>query len=223
VEAGTIREETASAALKHPLAVQILTVANECTISPSEFIDRFLRPAPLTEKDRRNALSKVSHHFLVMKDAGMLREVGLRKVRGAVEHFYAGTAPAYFSDDEWAEMSQELRSKISKTMYQGLAARVEDSMLARTFDRRDDRWLAWKVANLDDQGWTELRASLADSYEELERIRRDSEDRIEAAEEVSKHSECEPPEPILATFALLGFESPPMADPPVVGDLLGEG
>jgi hypothetical protein len=182
------------------VSVQILAVANERPISPTRFVDDMLRPRPRTDRDRRNALSKCAYYFRTLEKGGALKIVDTRPRRGAVEHVYAGTARAYFSDEEWAEMPQPLRCKISTTMLQGLIARAEDAMLAHTFDSREDRWLAWTVAKLDERGWSEMITTISANFAELEQIRQDAEARLAETEG----------EAVSATFAVLGFESPPV-------------
>jgi hypothetical protein len=199
VEAGTIRKTTASAALRHPMAIQILVVANDRPVSPSRFVEEFMKPRPATLEEEKRALSHVAYHFRALQKAGCLEIVENIPKRGAVEHVYSGTARAYFSDEEWAELPQAERCKLSTTMLQGLIARAENAMLAHTFDARHDRWLAWTVAKLDERGWSEMTTTLAANYAELERIREESEARLEEVEG----------DPIPATFAMLGFQSPP--------------
>jgi hypothetical protein len=198
VEAGTIRKSTASSALSHPIAIQILVVANDRPVSPSRFVEDFLEPRPEGSDQIKKALSQSSYHFRALEKAGCLEIVENIPRRGAVEHVYSGTSRAYFSDEEWAELPQLTRCKISTTMLQGLIARTESAMLAHTFDARGDRWLAWTAAKLDDRGWAEMTTTLAANFGELERIREESEARLAETEG----------EPIPATFGMLGFESP---------------
>lgn len=99
MEAATARKETASSALRNPISVQILTVANEGSISPRRFVDEALRPRPRSEKERKNALSQCSYYFRTLHKAGALKIVDELPRRGAVEHVYEGTARAYFSDE----------------------------------------------------------------------------------------------------------------------------
>ncbi|MBS1886313.1 MAG: hypothetical protein JSU06_03905 [Actinobacteria bacterium] len=199
MEAGTIRKTTASSALRHPLAIEILVVANEKAISPSRFVEEFLRPRPLGFEEVKRALSNVAYHFRALQGAGCLEVIEQIPRRGTVEHVYVGTARAYFSDEEWAELPQGERCRMSKTMLQGLIARAENAMQAHTFDARDNRWLAWTVAKLDEQGWAEMTETLAANFAELERIREESEVRLAEGEG----------EVIPATFGMLGFQSPP--------------
>jgi hypothetical protein len=204
VEAATPRPTTASAAIKHPTAIQILVVANERSISPARYVEEYLEPRPVGFEEVKKALSHVSYHFRALEKAGCLEIVENIPRRGAVEHVYTGTARAYFSNEEWAEMPVSVRRKISTTMLQGLIARTEAAILTGTFDARDDRWLAWTVAKLDDRGWAEMTTTIAANFAELERIRLESEARLGETGAT----------PIPATFGMLGFESPSSGDQP---------
>jgi hypothetical protein len=44
------------------------------------------------------------------------------------------------------------------------------AMRAGTFDARKDRHLSWKIVNVDEEGWTEIRDHKAESLREIERI-----------------------------------------------------
>lgn len=198
MEAGTIRKTTASSALRHPIAVQVLTAANDQPVSPSRFVEEFMEPHPANQEEFKRALSLVSYHFRALLAAGCLEVVERIPRRGALEHVYSGTARASFEDEEWAELSQAERCKISTTTLQGLIARTESAMLADTFDTRDDRWLAWTAAKLDERGWAEMTTTIAANFAELERIRKEAEARLSETE-----GECIP-----VTFGMLGFESP---------------
>ena len=150
-------------------------------------------------------LSHVGYHCRVLEGAGCLEVVDEQPVRGAsVEHFYSATAEAYFSDEEWASLSYEERTKISKTMWRGFVARGESAQMEGTFDGRTDRWLLWDFQDLDEQGWRELTLSAATFRAEAERIREDSETRISETGA----------ETMQATYGIFAFESPRYAVTP---------
>ncbi|MBS1842940.1 MAG: hypothetical protein JST53_00855 [Actinobacteria bacterium] len=203
MEAGTIRKATASSALRHPMAIQIVVAANDQPVSPSRFVEEVMQPRPADYSEEKRALSHVAYHFRALAKAGCLEVVESIPRRGAVEHVYAGTARATFDTEEWAELPQEERCKISTATLQALIARVENAMLTHTFDSRDDRWLAWTAAKLDERGWAEMTTTIAANFAELERIREESEARLTETEGES----------IPATFAMLGFESPSTTRP----------
>lgn len=190
------RKPTASAALRHPLRVRILEVVNEQDMSPIQFMLRQLAPdVGVSSK----SLSSISYHFRELARLGCIEVARTYSRRGATEHVYAGKARAYFTDEEWAELTQRERCLISRTMYQGLAARAEGAMLAHTFDSRADRHLTWFAMEVDERGWTELMSTLAGTYGEITQIRHDARDRLAASGD----------KVVPVTIGMLGFESPP--------------
>jgi hypothetical protein len=98
--------------------------------------------------------------------------------------------------------------RLSKTMVQGLMARIEGAMMADTFDSRASRHLTWIAMRLDEQGWSEMTTALAAAFGEVEQIRADAEARLDRDGEDGIPSTC----------GILGFPSPPgaQATPPPV-------
>lgn len=186
----------ASAALRHPLRVRILEVVNEQDMSPNQFMLRQL--APDVEISAKT-LSSISYHFRELAKMGCIEVARTHARRGATEHVYTGKARAYFTDEEWAELTQRERCLISRTMYQGLAARAEGAMMAHTFDSRTDRHLTWIAMKVDERGWTELMSTLAGALGDVMQIRHDARDRLAASGE----------KVVPVTVGMLGFESPP--------------
>jgi hypothetical protein len=196
-------EEALSQPISHPVRVRILEVVNEREMSPSEFVNSGLVPTEIAKgRDFNNQLSMVAYHFRGLLKAGCLEIVGERPVRGAVEHIYRGKAIAYFTDAQWAAIPLDQRAAISRTVYQGLVARVESAMHTETFDSQIDRTLAWTPLLLDERGWAELHTALAACFGEVEQIKVDARKRVEKS--------GEPGMP--ATFAILGFESPAVGE-----------
>jgi hypothetical protein len=193
-----VGKSTALAVLKHPLAVQVLTVCNEERMSPSTFVEERHRPRPKTDKEFKNALSQVSYHFRCLEKAELIELVDMIPRRGTFERVYAGTARARFSEEEWTKMPQEERRRISTVTWQGLMARVETSMLADSFDERVERCLAWTACKLDERGWADMVETIEAHWDELETIREDAEARLAETGE----------EPLNTTFGGMVFESP---------------
>jgi hypothetical protein len=186
----------ASEALRHPLRVRILEVVNERDISPVQFMNLGL--APSLEASAKT-LSSISYHFRELAKCGCVEVVEHVPRRGATEHIYRGRARAYFTDEEWAALTQRERCLISRTMYQGLAARTEGAILGHTFDSRPDRHLSWVAMLVDEQGWTELMSTLADTLGDVTQIRHDALERLAASGDKA----------VPVTIGMLGFESPP--------------
>ena len=190
------RKPLASEALRHPLRVRILEVVNERDISPVQFMNQGLAP-DIGVSGR--ALSSIAYHFRALAKCGCIEMVETFARRGATEHVYRGAVRAYFSDEEWKALSQRERCLVSRTVYQGLAARAESAFIAHTFDSRTDRHLTWIAMEVDERGWTELMATLANTYGEITQIRHDAQDRLAASSD----------NVVPVTVGMLGFESPP--------------
>ena len=186
-------------ALKHPLRARILEVANETPMSPNKFIRQGLLPDEFY-KDYQQALSLVSYHFRELAAAGCLELVETIPRRGAAERVYMGVSRVFFSDAEFEELPHETRKGLSKASFQGVVARTDGAIRSGTFDKRADRHLTWRAMRLDEQGWVEIMGILADAFEQAEGARTRSEERLRELEQ----------DGFPATFAMLGFESPPM-------------
>jgi hypothetical protein len=187
---------TASEALRHPLRVRILEIVNERDMSPTQFMQGQFAPDPEVSA---KALSSISYHFRELAKCGCLEVVDTIARRGATEHIYRGRARAYFTDEEWAALTQRERCLISRTMYQGLAARAEGAMMSHTFDSRVDRHLSWIAMEVDELGWTELMSTLSSTLGSVTQIRHDARDRLAASGD----------KVVPVTVGMLGFESPP--------------
>ena len=199
--AGTdVKHQTAVNLLAHPVRVQVLTIANRRAISPARLVEEVLgirTGAP--EEAHRKAVAHVSYHFRALHEAGCLEVLDLIPKRGSVEHIYRGVARAHFTDEEWAKVPDEEKAEITTVTWQGLVAVAEAARLEGTLDSRNDRWLAYTLAQLDEQGWSEMTAAMAANYAELERIRENAEARLEGTGE----------EGIPTAFSQMGFESAP--------------
>jgi hypothetical protein len=194
-------KSTAATVLAHPLRVRILEILNQRDLSPVEFCREGFAPANMD-------VSHVAYHFRELAEYGCLTVTEENKRRGSIEHVYRGLARAYFSDLQWSELDETERAKISKTMVQGLLARVEGSLMSGLFDSRLDRHLSWVAMRLDDQGWREMSTTLAAAFGEIEQIRGDAEQRLEENGDAGIPSTC----------GILGFQSPAEslpAPPPV--------
>jgi hypothetical protein len=185
-------KSTAAAVLGHPLRVRVLEILNERDLSPIEFCREGFAPENMD-------VSHVAYHFRELAEYGCLTVIEENKRRGSIEHIYRGVGRAFFSDRQWSDIDPDERLRISKTVFQGLLARVEGAMMAETFDAFEDRHLSWIAMHLDDQGWREMSTALAAVYGELEQIRAGAEGRLAASGA----------EGIPSTCAVLGFPSPP--------------
>jgi hypothetical protein len=190
-------KSTAASVLAHPVRVRVLEILNERDMSPIEFCREGFAPEKMD-------VSHVAYHFRELAEYGCLKVIEENKRRGSIEHVYRGIGRAYFSDVEWSALTLEERERISKTVVQGLLARIEGAVMTGTFDERDSRHLSWIAMKLDEQGWSEMATTLAAAFGEVEQIRSDAEKRLAESGEAAIPSTC----------AILGFESPSAPDQP---------
>ena len=188
---------TAASVLAHPVRVRVLEILNERDMSPIEFCREGFAPEKMD-------VSHVAYHFRELAEYGCLKVIEQNKRRGSIEHVYRGIGRAYFSDVEWSALSLGERERISKTVVQGLLARIEGAVMTGTFDERDDRHLSWIAMKLDEQGWAEMATTLGAAFGEVEQIRKNAETRLADSGDAA----------IPATCAILGFESPSAPDNP---------
>lgn len=204
------RKKSSLEALRHPIRVRIMEVCTEYgPLSPVKMLNSKLVADIDSVKSKKGKarLSHVAYHCRKLVSHGCLELVAERPVRGANEHFYRATAQAFFSDEEWAELNELERRQISKTMWWGFIARVENAQLGEKFDSRVDRWLAWQPLELDARGWKEMIASVAGCYAEVEQIKRESEARLEKKKDGEKEEDGYN-KAMQATFGIFAFESP---------------
>jgi DNA-binding transcriptional ArsR family regulator len=187
-------------ALKHPIRARILEIVNEMPISPSKFVRQGLVPDEFFE-NYNQAVSLVSYHFDQLAEEGCVEIVERVPVRGVYEKVYRGVSRVFFSDDEFEALPFDDRKGLSKTSFQGVVARTDGAIRSGTFDARTDRHLTWRAFQCDEQGWADMTAILADAFYKLEDARKATRERLDAQDDDAGFP---------ATFAMLGFESPPI-------------
>ena len=191
-------------ALRHPVRVRILEVLCEGDLSPVQFYRRGCLPPGFDfGADEKNAISHISYHFKILRDADCLTLVKTIPRRGANEHIYRSKALALHTDEQFQGLSYQERLAISRSTLQTLFARAEGAVYHGTFDNRADRHLSWVSMELDEEGWRELRDLQAETLERAQGIKAAA---IARKHERTEQGETAPTFP--ATFGALGFESP---------------
>jgi DNA-binding transcriptional ArsR family regulator len=142
--------------LAHELRAEILAILNERMASPNELA-----------KELDEGLSQVSYHVKVLKDYGVIRLVKTEPRRGAVEHYYRATSRAFLTDRDWHELPRSVRDGMSADLFQMILDDVVASLEAEVFDEREDRHLSWTPMMVDEQGWDEITAILADTLKQV--------------------------------------------------------
>ena len=176
-------------ALAHPLRFQALIILNERIASPNEL-----------SKELDEGLSQVSYHVKVLNDSDCIELVKTEPRRGAVEHYYRATSHAFLNDAEWAKVPASIKPGFSTGLLKTMMGEVGDSLKAGTFDARDERHLSSTPVKVDEEGWQDLAGLLAETMERVVEIEAESERRM---------GKAQGEEPIHATVAMMGFETPP--------------
>jgi hypothetical protein len=199
-------DATIAEAVRHPIRVRILEVVNERDMSPIDFLKAGYADFYF---GHRPEVSHVAYHFRELAAFGCLVPVALRRARGSVATTYRGVAREELIGDDWAMRSDEEKRHISRTVAQGLIARIDSAMTAQTFDSRDDRHLSWFTMQLDERGWEQATEILGKAFDDLGRVHQDAEARLRESGDTG----------MTTTAGMLIFESPqptpPARRPPV--------
>jgi DNA-binding transcriptional ArsR family regulator len=182
-------------AMAHPLRVQILAALNKRVMSASGFARTF------DEK-----LQNTSYHFRILKEYGLIEEVGSRPVRGSTEHFYRAVKRVLFDGRAWDDLPPSVKAQVSGRILSDFLEAVAAAMAGETFDSSDERMAVWLQQRLDDQGWEEAVAAERDLVHKMEDIYKESRVRLAEA--------GDPEGGALGTFGVFLFESPPEPDRP---------
>ncbi len=177
--------------LADPLAMQILAEANRREISPKMFAAEF----------GGATVAGVSRRSRKLEENGWLRisrEESGGERRGAVEHFYRAVGPAPPENKNWPDVPTRMKRTLSWKTFERLRETALDAIATGVFDRQPERHLTWSLLRLDEAGWKEVVAAVETHSELLRAEEQEAKERLTTSDE----------EPLLATVALLAFESP---------------
>lgn len=127
-----------------PLRIRILAVAIQRPYAPSEFA-----------RDVGIPTNSAAYHFKKLRDNGFLELVYIEPVRGSTKHYYRATKSGYISEADWGEVADALRPGVAGAILQDFNGRVTQAIETKTLFERDDAWLYWVPADLDEIAWPE--------------------------------------------------------------------
>lgn len=133
--------------------MRIIAETNEREISATQFHTEFGGP-----------VEGIRRRFKLLEKAGWLKKIDQKtggRRRGAAEKFYRATGPV-IPDDEgpWANVPDLLGDTDGWRIFEQLSTRIKEAMKAGTFDSREDRYLAWSLVRLDQQGWEKVASAI---------------------------------------------------------------
>jgi DNA-binding transcriptional ArsR family regulator len=174
-------------ALAHPLRVRILSSLHKGVSSPNQLSQELGEP-----------LGNVSYHVKTLLEYDCVELVKTEPRRGAVEHFYRATERAFFSASDWEKIPASARKGISGSILETVGHDATDALMAGSIDARTDSHISRTPLILDDQGWTEITALLADTLSKA----------IEIQEEAATRLSDDKSDSIDTRLAILHFEAP---------------
>ncbi len=177
---------------KDPLRAEILAIAIQRPISPSEFA-----------REKRISIGVSSYAFKVLKDHLIIELVDQVNVRGAVKHMYRANEAAFIGDKDWGALAPVLRPGIIGATIGNFNGRVAESEKTGKLYERDDVRIYWAPREFDEIAWKEHAEILAWVIDESEQL---------AVDTVNRRASGESDGSFRATVGLFLFPSPTHAD-----------
>lgn len=155
-ERSATQVQSLAAIVTHPLRRRIWYAMSEQPISPRELADQLHVP-----------VNDVAYHVRVLRDMGVIELAGTRPVRGATQHFYRAVRRPHLTNEEVAELGPEeavaSATNILQMEFGDAAASLEAGKLAQ----RPEHYVFRLAVTLDEEGWDEYHAILAEAAEQL--------------------------------------------------------
>jgi DNA-binding transcriptional ArsR family regulator len=140
----------------------------------------------------------VRHHLSQLHHAGLIEIAEERARRGVAERFYRRVVAPQIDDAEFQALTPLEQRRIDVQILKLSYADAAMALSAGTINSRPDNCVTCVHAQVDNQGWQELAEVHRRAYEEVERVKAESAERLGTGEE----------EPIPATSTLMWFELP---------------
>jgi DNA-binding transcriptional ArsR family regulator len=175
-----------------PLRFKALLRLNERTGGASELAE-----------DLEMSVSDAKRHLEQMEKDGLVEVVGQVLGRDAFEPRYRAGLRLLWNDEEWAELGEAERRRLTAWTMQMIGSDVCEALEAGTFGMRFDTHITHNVFRVDEQGWRELSRIFDEALEAIFAVEAASAGRlVESGEEGV---------PVLS--ALICGELPPQSGP----------
>lgn len=145
-------------ALAHPIRVHALSVLNTRTASISELAAEIERP-----------INNVSYHVKVLVKLGCAELVDADPVQGGrvIESRYRARTLQYFDQEAWDQLDMKGKWGVVVPIMRLASKDISDSMAAGAFLDPDDNHISRTPMVVDEEGWEEVKAILADALGQL--------------------------------------------------------
>ncbi len=174
-------------ALAHPLRVRILSSLHKGISSPNQLSQELGEP-----------LGNVSYHVKTLLEYDCVELVKTEPRRGAVEHFYRATERAFFNDSDWAKIPASARKGISGVTLEAIGSGATEALMAGSIDKRTDSHVSHTPLLVDEQGWKEIVAMLAETLDRAIAIQEEAASRLAGSKE----------DGVQTNLGILYFETP---------------
>ncbi|HEY2054386.1 MAG TPA: winged helix-turn-helix domain-containing protein [Solirubrobacterales bacterium] len=151
----------------HPIRARALTILADREASPVEIA-----------RELDMGASHIAYHVRILHKEGLIELTEETPRRGSIEHRFRAVFPPELSDEEYAALSMEERSKFSRLIFSFAAADACCAFSAGSFADRPDHHISRMPLQVDDDGWKELRDLYENTLREVYRIKRESGDRL---------------------------------------------
>lgn len=186
-------------ALAHPLRIRILAILEDRELASPNELSELLGVS----------LGVMSYHVRRLHALGFLELVRRTPRRGAIEHHYRAKARPKVSDEGWAETPAIVKRAMVGASLEQVTGYVSAAAARGGFDRADAH-LSRSVITLDERGWKELAREMAKTLASIERIERESAERLREADDAEAGR--------TSGIVLMMFEAEGVPEHPAAGD-----
>lgn len=180
-------------ALSHPVRVQILACLREREASPSDISREIDVP-----------VVNVSHHIQVLLKLGVIQQVAVRHVRGALEHRYRVVPQMTLSPEHFKTLPPAAIRTFIADAAQGIVDGLVEAIASDYFYERANNHVSWTPLELDEEGWENVHDLLTETIE-----RALAEQEAARARAAARGTDSEL---IRGRLNIMHFEMPPFAD-----------
>lgn len=157
-------QDAVSYAIGHRIRVEILTVLHERADASAIELARIVH----------QPLSTITHHIGALVKAGSIQVERTEKARSVEQRFYGLATPIYVSDEEWAELSEEGRQEVCRSLLQSIVAEALASFWAGKITADPRHFISWAWFNVDTRGREAIAEEQVRSWQRIGEIERES-------------------------------------------------
>lgn len=148
--------EALTAIVSHPLRRRIWDAITEQPVSPRELADQMGVP-----------VNDVAYHVRRLRDLGVIELARTQPVRGATQHFYRALRRPHLSDEEVEALGPERATQDASHVFKLEFADAAASLEVGKLVERPEHYVFRLPVTLDEEGWQEFSAILAEAADRL--------------------------------------------------------